>query len=146
MFYIWNFNNLACIFLARVIEHLSIYRGSIPSWRRSGGSLLLVNSPSVCHPNSFLHSISHMCLTDIISTIPLILFTNYVVQMGHYQNAQWSFTRNPFPRHRILPMNFGSCRPSHMVFLQCVSLAHSSSSQTVNIQSKSNCVITKQRH
>ena len=58
MFCIWNFNNLTCIFLARVIEHLSIRRSSIPSLRRNGGSLLWVNSPLVCHPTFFLHFIS----------------------------------------------------------------------------------------
>ena len=47
-----------------------------------------------------------------------------------------------------LPIKFGSFRTSHVVFLQCVPLAHSSSSQTVNhyliIQSKFYCSITKQ--
>ena len=31
-----------------------------------------------------------------------------------------------------LPMKFGFCRPSHMVFLQCVTLTHSSNIQIVN--------------
>ena len=138
------------LFLAKVTEHLSICRGSIPSLRRNGGSLLWVESPSVFHPNSFLHSILHTCLTNIIYTISLMLLTKHVVHMGHFQNVQWSFTRTPFPRYENLPMKFGSCRPSHMVFLQCVPLAHSSSIQTTNhhllIQSKFDCSITKQWH
>ena len=35
-----EFNNLTCIFLARVTEHLAICRCSIPSLRRNRGSLL----------------------------------------------------------------------------------------------------------
>ena len=42
---------------------------------------------------------------------------------------------HPKPISKIrenLPMKFGSCRSSHMIFLQCVPLTHSSNSQTVS--------------
>ena len=61
MLCIGNFNNLTCIFLARVTKHLSICWCSIPSLRRNGGSLLWVDSPSVWHPQLlFTFHIPHM--------------------------------------------------------------------------------------
>ena len=133
-----KFNNQTCIFLARVTEHLSICRCSMHLLRRNGGSFPELTVPQLAIPTPFAFH-NHTCLTDIIYTISLMLLSKHAVQMRHFHNVQWRFTRNPFPREN-LPMKFGFCRPSHMVFLQCVSLTHSSNSQTVNhyliIQSK----------
>ena len=102
-----EFNNLACIFLARVTEHLSTCRCNISLLTRNGSSLLRVDSPSVFHPNSFLHSIPHTCLTDIIYTISLMLFTKHVVQMRHFQNVQWSFPWNSLAKESTIFGVFG---------------------------------------
>ena len=89
-------------------------------------------------PNPFHISCSHMSYRHNLYHLTHVT-TKHAVQMRHFQNVQWRFTRNPFPREN-LPMKFVFCRPSHMIFLQCVSLTHSSNSQTVNhyliVQSK----------
>ena len=130
MFCIWNFNNLTGIFLARITEHLSICRRSIPSLRRNGGSFSELTVPRFAIPTPFHISCVHMSYRHNLYHLTHVA-TKHVVQMRHFQNVQWRFTRNPFPREN-LPMKFGSCRSSHMIFLQCVSLTHSSNSQTVN--------------
>ena len=100
-----------------------------------------------------------------------ILFTFHIPHMSYRHNlyhlthvayqtcsADETFPKCPMEFHlkpisnigENLPMKFGSCRHSHMIFLQCVPLAHSSSIQIVKynpyllIQSKFDCSITKQ--
>ena len=41
-----------------------------------------------------------------------MLLTKHVVHMGHFQNSQWSFTRNPFPR------NYSTGNTSETTFLE----------------------------
>ena len=60
MFCIWNFNNLTCIFLARVTEHLSICRRSIPSLRRNGDPFSELTVPWLAIPTPFYISYPHM--------------------------------------------------------------------------------------
>ena len=146
-----EFNNLTCIFLARVTGHLSISRCSIPSLRRNGGSLLWVDSPSGFHPQLlFTFHIPHMSYQHNLYHLTHVAYQTCSVD-GTFPKCPMEFHSKPISKiGENLPMKFGSCRPSHMVFLQCVPLAHSSSSQTVNhcltIQSKFDCSITKQWH
>ena len=106
--------------------------------RRNGGSFPKLTIPQLAIPTPFYISHPHMSYRHDLYHLTHVT-TKHAVQMRHFQNVQWRFTQNPFPREN-LPMKFGSCRPSHMIFLQCVSLTHSSNSQTVNhyliIQSK----------
>ena len=125
-----EFNNLTCIFLARVTEHLSICRRSMPLLRRNGGSFFDLTVPRFSIPTPFHISYPHMSYRHNLYHLTHVT-TKHAVQMRHFQNVQWHFTRNPFPREN-LPMKFGSCRPSHMIFLQRAPLAHSSNSQIVN--------------
>ena len=118
-----EFNNLTCVFLARVTEHLSICRRSIPSLKRNGAPLFELTVPRFAIPTPFYISWSHMSYRHILYHLTHVA-TKHVVQMRHFQNVQWRFTRNPFPREN-LPMKFGSCRPSHMIFLQRVPNASS---------------------
>ena len=145
MFCIWNFNK-TFIFLARVTEHLSICHRSMPLLRRNGGSFPELPVPQLAIPTPFYSSHSHMSYRHNPYHLTHVI-TKHAVQMRHFQNVQWRFTQNPFPREN-LPMKFGFCNPSHMVFLQCVPLTHSSNIQTVNhyliLQSQIDCSITKQ--
>ena len=142
-----DFNNLTCIFLARVTEHLSIFWCSIPSLRRNGGSLLWVDNPSIFHPQLlFTFHIPHMSYRHNIYHLTHVAYQTCSANRT-FPKCPMEF--HPKPISKIgenLPMKFGSYRPSHMVFLQCVSLENSSNIKTVNIQTKSNCFITKQCH
>ena len=105
-------------------------RHSMPLLRRNGGSFLELTVPQFSIPTPFYISYSHMSYRHNLYHLTHVT-TEHAVQMRHFQNVQWHFTRNPFPREN-LPMKFGSCRSSHMIFLRRVSLTHSSNSQTVN--------------
>ena len=111
---------------------------SMPLLRRNGGSFPELTVPQLAILTPFQISYSHMSYRHNLYHLTHVT-TKHAVQMRHFHNVQWRFTRNPFPREN-LPMKFGFCRPSHMIFLQCVSLTHSSNSQTINhyliIQSK----------
>ena len=130
MFCIWNFNNLTCIFLARVAEHLSICRRSIPLLRRNWAFFSELRVPRLAIPTPSYISYPHMSYRHNLYHLTHVT-TKHAVHMRHFQNVQWRFSQNPFPREN-LPMKFGSCRPSHMIFLQRAPLTHSSNSQTVN--------------
>ena len=124
--------------LSKGYRTLIICRRSMPLLRRNGGSFPELTIPELAIPTPLYISHSHMSYQHGLYHLTHVT-TKHAVQMRHFQNVQWRFTQNPFPRENI-PMKFGSCRPSHMVFLQCVPLAHSSSSQIINhyliIQSK----------
>ena len=94
------------------------------------GSFSELTIPQLALSTPFYISHSHMSYRHNPYHLTHVI-TKYAVQMRHFQNVQWRFTWNPFPREN-LPMKFGSCRSSHMIFLQCVSLTHSSNIQTVN--------------
>ena len=108
----------------RTLIHLpSQYAFVKEEWRL----LPWVNSPSVSLPNSFFFTFHiHTCLTDITHTISLMLLPN--------MQCRWDISKclmafHPKPISKIrenLPMKFGSCKSSHMIFLRCVSLTHSS--------------------
>ena len=148
MFCIWNFNNLTCILLTRVTEHLSICRRSIPLLRRNGAPFSELIVPQLAIPTPFYISYPHM------------YYQHNLYHLTHvaYQacSADETFTKCPMEFHpkpiskirENLPMYFGSYRTSHLILLQCVPLAHSSNSQIVHhyliIQSKFDCFITKQ--
>ena len=141
MLCIWNFNNLTCIFLAKVTETL-IHLPRHYSFVKEEWGLPSLSWHSLGFPSQLLFTFHiHTCLTNIIYTISLVFLTKHVVQMRHFSKCPMEFQPKPISKIREnLPMNFGSCRPSHMIFLQCVPLAHSSNSQTINhyliIQSK----------
>ena len=132
MFCIWNFNNLTCILLARVTEHLSICRRSIPSLRGNGAPFSELTVPRLAIPTPSYISYSHMSHRHNLYHLTHVV-TKHAVQMRHFSKCLMGFHPKPISKIREnLPMKFGSCRPSHMIFLQCVPLTHSSNSQTVN--------------
>ena len=70
------------------------------------------------------------CLTNIIYTISLMLLPNMQCKWD-ISKCLMDFHLKPISKGN-LPLNFGSCKSSHMIFPQCVPLTHSSNSQTVN--------------
>ena len=94
------------------------------------------------HIHTRLHRHNPYHLTHVI--------TKHAVQMRHFPKCPMAFHPKPISKIREnIPMKFGFYRPSHMVFLQCVPLTHSSNSQTVNhylILQSNDCSITKQWH
>ena len=89
--------NKTCIFLARVIEHLSICHRSMPLLRRNGGSFPELTVSQLAVPTPFYISHSHMSYRHNPYHLTHVI-TKHAVQMRHFQNVQWRFTRNPFPR------------------------------------------------
>ena len=125
-----EFNNQTCIFLARVIEHLSICQRSIPSLRRIGGPFSELTVPWFSFE------------TPLCISYPHVSYRHNLYHLTHvvYQtcSADETFSKCPMVFH-LKPISKG--RPSHevcllqaitMVFLQCVPLAQSSNIQTVN--------------
>ena len=148
MFCIWNFNNLTCILLARVTEQLSICWRSMPWLRRNGAPFSKLTVPRLATPTPFYLSYPHMSYRHDLYHLTHVAYQTCSAYET-FPKCPMEFHPKPISKIREnLPMKFGSCRPSHMILLQCVPLAHSSNSQTVGhyliIQSKFDCSITKQ--
>ena len=139
---------MTCILLARVTEHLSICQRSIPWLRRNGDPFSELKVPRLAIPTPFHSSYPHMSYRHNLHYITHVAYQTCSVDET-FPKCPMEFHPKPISKIREnLPMNFVSYMPSHMIFLQCVPLAHSSNSQTVNhyliIQSKFDCSITKQ--
>ena len=128
MFCIWNFNNLTCILLERVTEHISICRRSIPSLRRNGAPFSELTVPRLAIPTPSYISYSHMYYRHNPYHLTHVAYQTCSADET-FPKCPMEFHLKPISKIREnLPMKFGSCRPSHMIFLQCVPLAHSSKS------------------
>ena len=123
---IWNFNNLTCVFLARVTEHLSICRRSFPSLRRNGAPFSELTVPRLAISTPFYISYPHMSYRHNLYHLTHVSFQTCSADET-FLECPMEFHPKPISKIREnLPMKFGFCRPSHMVFLQCVPLTHSS--------------------
>ena len=121
----------------------------MPLLWRNGGSFSELTVPRFSIPTPFCISYPHMSYR-----LNPYHHTHVIYQTC---SADETFPKCPMAFHpkpiskigENLPMKFGFCRPSHMVFLQCVPLTHSSNSQTVNhylILQSNDRSITKQWH
>ena len=112
-----EFNNQTCIFLARVIEHLSICRHSIPSLRRNGTPFFELIVPQLALPTPLYISYPHMYYQHNLYHLTRVAYQTC--------SADETFPKCPMEFHskpiskigENLPMKFGSC--GHHTWSSC---------------------------
>ena len=112
-----EFYNLTCIFLARVREHLSIFQGSIPLLRRNGGAPFFeLTVPQFSIPIPLYILYPHMSYRHNLYHLTHVSYWTCSVDET-FPKCPMEFHPKPISKIREnLPMKFGFCRPSHMVF------------------------------